>query len=249
MTNRINLTECEWTKIYSFLVLYRDIRVRDESRCRQFIHAVLWILRTGSQWRQLPIEHGNWNSVFKRFSRWSQFGIWQDMLQLFALDGDYQHISIDSTVIRAHACSAGAEGSSEEQEALGRSKGGFSCKVHGTCEALGYPVRFILTPGQDADITQAIPLIDGIKTEAVLADKGYDADEFIENIQKNDAQAVIPPRANRKNPRKCDWWLYKERHAIECMFGKLKYYRLISSRFEKKAINYLAMLSFAGCLL
>ena len=63
MTNRINLTECEWTKIYSFLVLYRDIRVRDESRCRQFIHAVLWILRTGSQWRQLPIEHGNWNSV------------------------------------------------------------------------------------------------------------------------------------------------------------------------------------------
>ena len=87
MTNRINLTECEWTKIYSFLVLYRDIRVRDESRCHQFIHAVLWILRTGSQWRQLPIEHGNWNSVFKRFSRWSQFGIWQDMLQLFALDG------------------------------------------------------------------------------------------------------------------------------------------------------------------
>ena len=95
-------------------MLYRDIRVRDESRCHQFIHAVLWILRTGSQWRQLPIEHGNWNSVFKRFSRWSQFGIWQDMLQLFALDGDYQHISIDSTVIRAHA---GAEGSSEEQEA------------------------------------------------------------------------------------------------------------------------------------
>ena len=87
MTEKINLTECE--RVYSFRVLYKDIRVREDSKCRQFIHAVLWVLRMGSQWRHLPIEHGNWNSVFKHFSRWSQFGIWQNMLNLFTLDGDY----------------------------------------------------------------------------------------------------------------------------------------------------------------
>lgn len=80
MTNRIEIDDACWSVIYVFLSFYRQIRINDEPKCRQFVCAVLWILRTGSQWRQLPPSLGKWNSVFKRFNRWSFLGIWQDML-------------------------------------------------------------------------------------------------------------------------------------------------------------------------
>jgi len=68
-------------------------------------------------------------------------------------------------------------------------------------------------------------------------------------LSDHDIQAVIPPKADRKVQRICDWWLYKERHGVECMFGKLKHYRRIASRFEKKAINFMGMLSLAATML
>ena len=140
--------------------------------------------------------------------------------------------------------------SSAQQEALGRSKGGFTCKIHALTDALGLPVRLLLTPGQDSDISQAPNLVEGFgEVQALLADKGYDSDAFVEGLTEQGIIAVIPPRANRKSPRECDWHLYKERHSIECMFGKLKHYRRAFSRFEKKAINYLGMLSLASVML
>ena len=135
------------------------------------------------------------------------------------------------------------------QKALGRSRGGFSCKIHALTDALGLPVRFILTGGQAADITQAIPLMQDIRSGVLMADKGYDADALLDWLKDRGISAVIPPKANRKVQRSCDWYLYKERHAVECMFGKLKYYRRIASRFEKMASHFKEMLSFAAVLL
>lgn len=106
-----------------------------------------------------------------------------------------------------------------------------------------------MTPGQTADVTQALALIDNINAETLLADKGYDCDEVVVKAENQGMIAVIPPKSNRKTPRFCDWWLYKERHVVECMFGKLKHYRRIATRYEKTARNYLSMLSFASCLL
>jgi transposase len=133
-------------------------------------------------------------------------------------------------------------------QALGRSRGGFSTKIHAVVDALGNPLDFRLTGGQAADITQAEALLPEAPVEAVVADKGYDADAFLSAVTARGAQAVIPPRKTRVVQRDYDRHRYKERHLIECFFGKIKHYRRIFSRFEKTATNYLSFLHLVAAL-
>jgi transposase len=248
--DKSKLSDEEWVKLAAVLKKTPGIRMGCETTCRCFVEAVLWILRAGAQWRLLPDRFGHWNSVFKRFARWSRFEVWEKMLAHVSTKADLENVCIDSTVVRAHACAAGAAASNATAEALGRSRGGFGCKVHALTDALGLPVRFILTGGQAADITQAIPLIKDIgSTGTLLADKGYDANALLDWLEQHEIVAVIPPKAKRKEQRSCDWHLYKERHVIECMFGKLKYFRRVATRYEKKASHFMEMLAFAAVLL
>jgi transposase len=136
----------------------------------------------------------------------------------------------------------------QAQQALGRSRGGFSTKIHIAVDALGNPLRLILTAGQEADVTQGAPLIKDFEAQAVIADKGYDADELVRTITAQQGQAVIPPRANRSEQREYDRHLYRERHLVECFIGKIKQYRRVFSRFEKLSKNYLGFLSFVSAL-
>ena len=247
--DRTRLTEEEFERIFAMLKMIRGIYTGTPVQCRRFVEAVLWVLRVGGQWRSLPPDRGNWNSIFKRFSRWSKLGVWNKLHEFLAEASDLQDVSIDSTITRAHACAAGAAKSCAEDEALGRSRGGFGCKIHAAADGLGLPIKFILTGGQAADISQAIPLMTGISAQACLADKAYDADNFLAWLKELGIIIVIPPKANRKEKRECDWWHYKERHVVECMFGKLKYFRRIAMRYEKKAINFMGMLGLAAALL
>jgi transposase len=134
-------------------------------------------------------------------------------------------------------------------QSLGRSRGGFSTKIHLTCDALGNALRFILTAGERSDITQAENLIENFASGAVLADKGYDANNFISRIEAQNSSVVIPSKANRKQQRAIDRHLYKERHLIENQIGKLKHFRRVFSRFDKLAKNYLSFVQFASTII
>jgi len=137
----------------------------------------------------------------------------------------------------------------QQHEALGRSKGGFSTKIHAICDALGNPLRFILTGGERSDYTQALALIEGMKADAVLADKGYDADYIMDAIEKMGALVVIPPKSNRKIQRDYDKDIYKERNMVERMFNKLKHFRKIATRYDKRADSFLAWIVIGAIFL
>jgi transposase len=134
-------------------------------------------------------------------------------------------------------------------QSLGRSRGGFSTKIHLCCDALGNALRFILTGGERNDITQAENLIENFAAAFVLADKGYDANDFISRIEARNSTVVIPSKANRKVQRSIDRHLYKERHLIENQIGKLKHFRRVFSRFDKLAKNYLSFIYFASTII
>jgi transposase len=136
----------------------------------------------------------------------------------------------------------------QEAQALGRSRGGFSTKIHIAVDALGNPLRLLLTAGQRHDSPQAAALIEGYEPQVLIADKGYDSGPLIESVTAKGIEAVIPPKKNRLVQREYDRHLYRERHLVECFIGKIKHYRRVFSRFEKLSKNYLGFLSFVSAL-
>ncbi|MEO5346057.1 MAG: IS5 family transposase, partial [Magnetococcus sp. YQC-9] len=127
-------------------------------------------------------------------------------------------------------------------QAIGRSKGGLTTKIHASVDALGNPMKYILTGGQEADITQAHALIEGMNPDVVIADKGYDANHFVEAIEAKGAEPVIPPRSNRLNPREYDHHWYKDRNLVERFFNRIKQFRRIATRYEKLDKCFKAMI-------
>ena len=115
-------------------------------------------------------------------------------------------------------------------------------------DALGNPLALSLTGGQVHDITQADALLALVEPEALLADKGYDADRFVESLTARAIKVVIPPKSNRKIKRHCDFALYCERNIVERFFNMIKHFRAIATRYEKSARNYLAGLHLVCAL-
>ena len=107
----------------------------------------------------------------------------------------------------------------------------------------------MLTPGQAHDLTCAEPLLDAVDPGALLGDKAFDADPFIATLARRDITPVIPPKANRKAPRSCDFALYCERNLIERFFNKLKHFRAIATRYDKLARNFLAGVQLACAMI
>jgi transposase len=154
---------------------------------------------------------------------------------------------IDSTTIRAHRCAAGETGGIQFQ-ALGRSRGGFTTKVHLRCNAAGLPVGVVLTAGEAHDVTAHDALMEQRDSDpgAMLADKGYDSDAIRHDLQDRGAAPEIPTKSNRKLQRSVSKPLYRLRSRIECFIGHLKEQRRIATRYDKTATSFLGFV-LLGC--
>lgn len=212
------------------------------------MNAVLSIGRTGEHWREIPETFSEWNSVFQRYNRWSKAGVWERVFHALSGDQDFEYVMIDSTIVRAPAlrwCNRGTQ----ETEVHRRSKGGLTTKLHAAVDGPDNPLRFILTPGQASDYTQVEPLPAGFPLQNIIADKGYDSKKIVDTVELTGAKAVIPPRSCVKDPREPDFALYAERDRIECFFSKLKHYRVIATRYAKRARNFASLIYLAASML
>ncbi|OJW46261.1 MAG: IS5 family transposase [Alphaproteobacteria bacterium 41-28] len=243
------ITEQTFEKIFVYLSGKKGLYCKNREKTRKFLEAIYFIMRTGIQWMELPRYYGEYKSIHRRFIYWAKKGIWNEILAYFSKDYDGESFMIDGSIVRAHACASGYKKGQQEEQALGRSKGGFSTKIYALVDALGLPLKFILTPGQSSEIKQAPEFIKGIKDANILGDKAFDCDGLLTQIISQNCTPVIPPRSNRKVQRNVDYHLYKERHLIECFFSKIKQFRRIFSRFDKLADAYMGFLAFVSSII
>lgn len=160
---------------------------------RRRLEAILWILRTGAPWRDLPASFGKWQSVYDRFRAWTHSGLWAAILAaISAHSRDDEYLMVDSTAMRVHAHGANPAGGPLAQ-AMGRSKASLSTKIHLACDALGYPLGFILTGANVSDFDQAKPLLRRYLQPAghAVMDKGYDSDALRAWVNQLGGVAVI----------------------------------------------------------
>ena len=209
----------------------RSSRGRPRHADRPFVEAMMWIARTGSPWRDLPESYPNWRSVYTRWRRWVRQALWSKILALLTTEHDPESYAVDATYVRVHAHGTRARGG-YLREAIGRSRGGLTSKVHLLTDALGYPVRFVVTGGERNDITQAPALIPAGSAE-VICDRGYDADWWRERLVAAGHRPVRRRASSRaRRQRQCTacrrcllWW-----RVSLCPVGRsLTYTRRIKS--------------------
>ena len=201
------------------------------------IAGIMWRIRTGAPWRDLPKEFGPWQSVYGQFNRWSAKGLFNFILEPYAAQADHEWHMIDATIIRAHQHSAGAR--IGEDAAIGRSVGGLTTKVHMVCDAHGNPIKFSVTEGQRHDSVEAPELLKDTPAEAVLADKGYDSEVLRDQLRGDSVTPIIPKKKNAKTPNPdFDSETYRSRHLVENLFASMKHFRAFATRYDKLKRNY-----------
>ena len=180
----------------------------------------------------------------------ASLGVWDLLLQALADSGGALDMlqMIDSTIVRAHRCAAG-EITEAQNQALGRSRGGFSTKIHLRCNAAGLPIGVILSEGEAHDVTAYDGLMQQRDSDpgAMLADKGYDSDAIRHNLRDSGATPEIPTKSNRKVQSSVSKPLYALRSRIECFIGHLKEQRRIATRYDKLATSFVGFV-LLGCI-
>jgi transposase len=225
------LTDDVWV---SLQVILTETGCYMTSNLRGSVEGILWRIRTGSSWRDMPPVFGIWNSVYRLFNRWISKGYIDRLLETVEGEIDYRTAYIDGTYISVHQHASGC--AKDQEAAIGMSRGGHTTKLHVVCDRQGQPVEVEVTPGNVHDITQAEEMIDDLTSmfDEIVADKGYDSDSFRIDIMTAGANVVIPTKStsDRSNPgfHKSK---YKKRHRVENLIARLKHFRGIATRYDK----------------
>lgn len=208
---------------------------------RTVMEAILWKLRTGAPWRDIPTELDPWKTALIDGLKKGYGRIFFDL----RTQTDKEWVFIDGSYVRCHQHASGARRG--EERAIGLSRGGNTTKIHLCVDAHGNPIDFKITGGEVHDSQVANDLIEVIEqAEYFIADKGYDSQKIRDKAIEHGMKAVIPRRKNTKQPNpEFDSYLYKLRHLVENMFARLKHFRSIATRYEKLARNFKSMLYLA----
>lgn len=239
---RLMLTDELWSKLKMIMLQHG---IYDKPNLRIMVEGMFYRMRVGCPWRDLPAEFGCWNSIFQKFNRWSSRNLLNKIFKSLVQDPDFEREFIDGSIVRAHQHSTGAIG--EENQAMGKSRGGNTTKIHMAVDACGFPIEFDLTDGEVHDCKAAPELITKLPhAEYIIADKGYDREELRYLIRTKSSIPMIPRKSNSTiGNADMDWCLYKYRHLVENVFARLKHFRSIATRYDKLKRNYASMLSMA----
>jgi transposase len=205
---RLLLSDEHWSKLRKTLLHKAIYNKRD---LRMIVEGMLYRMRTGCPWRDLPKAFGNWNKVYKRFNAWSASGKWLKVFKVLVVEPDLEWIFLDGSYAKAHQHNAGA--ASGRDEAIGKSRAGNTSKIHLAVDAHGLPIEFEITGGQTNACTQAPALITKRPAAVtIVADKGYDSENIRELVEQQGVKAVIPRKRNPvKGNADLDIGLYRNR--------------------------------------
>lgn len=238
---RTMLNDQHWSKLTT---IFRHFNIYLKLNLRNFIEAILFRIRTGCPWRDLPQEFGKPDSIFKKYNRWSKKNKLMNIFKLFSQHADKEWIFIDGSHVRAHQHSAGIK-----NQDISKSIGGNSSKIHLAIDSNGNPIEFIISDGTSHDMKIAPDLVSKLdlsESEMLCADKGYDSKSLRKQIQDSKTKPNIPRKSNTKSSNDhMDWYMYKIRHLVENSFCRLKQFRGIATRYDKLKRNYQSAVALA----
>jgi transposase len=239
---RLMLSDELWFKLKEIMLQHR---IYNKPNLRRMIEGMLYRMRVGCPWRDLPADFGCWNSIYQQFNRWSSKNKLMQIFNVLVQEPDLEWEFIDGSIVKAHQHSAGIP--NKEAQAIGRSVAGNTTKIHMAVDAFGLPIAFQLTGGEVHDAKAAPNFIKDVPIAIyTIADKGYDSEEIREQIKQKSSTPIIPRKKHSKTGNAdMDWDLYKYRHLVENVFARLKQFRSIATRYDKLKRNYASMLAMA----
>lgn len=191
---RTLLTDEHWSKL---LPILNEHRIYNKSNLRLTVEGILYRLRVGCPWRDLPEYFGCWNRVYKRFNDWSRQEKLMNIFRRLCHEPDMEWQFIDGSVVKAHQHSSGAV--KTEETAIGKSVAGNSSKIHLAVESGGLPIEFTVTGGEVNDIKEAPELVALLPvSDYKIADRGYDSEPLREQVRQQGSIPIIPRKKTRK---------------------------------------------------